>query len=115
MEQVAKAVAECSFVTSSLPVVVSFEMHCSPKVQNQVARLMVKHLDSSLLPVRSVCRAASHSSFSVAIPPCAYQSCVPLVSRTVSNTRGYDEHAGTLTVGTERLRAAQRKAQAVDG
>jgi len=48
-EEVSKAVGECAFVTSLLPVSLSLEMHCSPRQQTRVAKMMVQHFESSLL------------------------------------------------------------------
>ena len=50
--EVAKAVAECAFVTSALPVVLSMEMHCSPTQQRQLAQMLVQHVADALLSVR---------------------------------------------------------------
>jgi len=47
-DAVAKAVAECAFITSELPVVLSLEMHCSPPQQRQLALMMVKHIGEAL-------------------------------------------------------------------
>jgi len=49
-EEVAKAIGECAFVTSDLPVVLSLEMHCSPPQQRHIARMLIKYLDEALLP-----------------------------------------------------------------
>jgi hypothetical protein len=49
--EVAKAVAECAFVTSKLPVSLSLEMHCSPSQQKKIAEIMVEHIGSALLKV----------------------------------------------------------------
>ena len=43
-DAVAKAVAECAFVTSKLPIILSLEMHCSPGQQKKLASLMLTHL-----------------------------------------------------------------------
>jgi len=45
---VALAVAECAFVTSELPVVLSLEMHCNSKQQRQLAELLTEHLGDNL-------------------------------------------------------------------
>ena len=52
-DAVAEAVAECSFVTSELPVSLSLEMHCCPKQQYRLAAMMVKHMGDALLSVRT--------------------------------------------------------------
>ena len=44
----AKAVSDCAFTTSSLPVILSLEMHCSPENQHRLAQSMVKHIRSAL-------------------------------------------------------------------
>ena len=44
---VAKAVAECAFVTSELPVILSLEMHCSVKQQARAFILPLNKLRSS--------------------------------------------------------------------
>jgi len=54
-EEVAKAVNECAFVTSNLPVILSLEMHCSPKQQYRLARIMIAYLPDTMLPVRQTC------------------------------------------------------------
>jgi len=46
---VAKAIAECAFVTSEMPVMLSLEMHCNCHQQNRLAKLMVTHMDAALL------------------------------------------------------------------
>ena len=51
-DSVAKAIAECAFVTSELPVSLSLEMHCSPKQQHKLAKALEAHLGSALLSVR---------------------------------------------------------------
>ena len=51
---VAKAIGECAFVTSELPVILSLEMHCSPPQQNKIAKLLQQHLGNALLPVRTL-------------------------------------------------------------
>jgi len=48
-ENVAKAVAQCAFATSDMPVMLSLEMHCNCHQQNQIAKLMVQHIRSFLL------------------------------------------------------------------
>jgi len=48
-EAVVEAIAECSFVTSELPVVLSLEMHCSPAQRHQLATLLIHHLGDVLL------------------------------------------------------------------
>jgi len=48
-EEVAKAIGECAFVTSDLPVVLSLEMHCSPPQQRHIALMLIKYLDDALL------------------------------------------------------------------
>jgi len=49
-EAVAQAVVDCSFVTSSLPVILSLEMHCSPEQQVVLASTLVTGLGQRLLP-----------------------------------------------------------------
>eukprot|EP00966_Prymnesium_polylepis_P044063 1021471-Prymnesium_polylepis.1 len=51
-DEVAKAIGQCAFVTSDLPVILSLEMHCSPRMQYQLAQMMVQHIDAALLTVR---------------------------------------------------------------
>jgi len=48
-DEVAKAIGQCAFVTSDLPVILSLEMHCSPRMQYQLAQMMVQHIDAALL------------------------------------------------------------------
>eukprot|EP00966_Prymnesium_polylepis_P034116 793257-Prymnesium_polylepis.1 len=48
-EDVIKAVAECAFFTSELPVILSLEMHCSPKQQHKLAQKMVEHLGQTFV------------------------------------------------------------------
>ena len=48
-DEVAKAIAECAFVTSELPVILSLEMHCSPPQQRQLVASLVCHLGAILL------------------------------------------------------------------
>jgi hypothetical protein len=50
-EDVIKAVAECAFFTSELPVILSLEMHCSPKQQHKLAQKMVEHLGQTFVTV----------------------------------------------------------------
>ena len=56
-DAVARAVGECAFVTSELPVILSLEMHCSPEQQHRIAQMLVKHVGDALLSVRTA-RAA---------------------------------------------------------
>jgi len=46
---VAKAVAELAFSTTEWPVLLSLEMHCNPKQQNKLAKMMVAHAGTLLL------------------------------------------------------------------
>ena len=39
-DEVTKAVAECAFVCSEMPVILSLEMHCSPRQQRLIAEGM---------------------------------------------------------------------------
>jgi len=48
-DEVAKAVAECAFVASELPVVLSMEMHCSSTQQNSLAKMLVQRVGDALL------------------------------------------------------------------
>lgn len=52
-DAVARAVGECAFVTSELPVILSLEMHCSPEQQHRIAQMLVKHVGDALLSVRT--------------------------------------------------------------
>ena len=47
--EVAKAISECAFVTSELPVILSLEMHCSPEQQEVLADICVDVLGGRLL------------------------------------------------------------------
>jgi len=47
--EVARAIAECAFVTSELPVILSLEMHCNPTNQHQIAVMLVKYLGSIIM------------------------------------------------------------------
>jgi len=49
-QEVAKALSECAFVTSELPVVLSMEMHCCPKQQRQITEDLLENLGQELLP-----------------------------------------------------------------
>ena len=51
-DEVSKALAECTFTVSDLPVLLSLEMHCSPKMQHTLAMSMMARLGYYLLPVR---------------------------------------------------------------
>ena len=57
--EVAKAISECAFVTSELPVILSLEMHCKPAQQRVLANMLVEHLGPALLLVRLL--ALTHS------------------------------------------------------
>jgi hypothetical protein len=46
-------VAESAFTTSQLPVILSLEMHCSPRQQHRLAEMMVSHFGDALLSVRA--------------------------------------------------------------
>lgn len=46
---VAKAVADCAWLTSTLPIVLSLEMHCSPKQQQRLANMLVEHISDNLM------------------------------------------------------------------
>jgi hypothetical protein len=50
--RVAEAVGECAFLFSKLPVILSLEMHASPKQQHRLALAMVEHFGDTLLQVR---------------------------------------------------------------
>ena len=47
--------ASCAFETSELPVILSLEDHCSPKQQQQMAELLMKHLGPKLLTYEELC------------------------------------------------------------
>ena len=51
-EEVAKAVAECAFVNSELPVMLSLEMHCSPPQQQRLTKIILAHVGDAVLSVR---------------------------------------------------------------
>eukprot|EP00966_Prymnesium_polylepis_P098394 2278519-Prymnesium_polylepis.2 len=53
-DDVAKAVSECAFVTSDLPVILSLEMHCSRKMQHTLTRMLLSHLPQELVMVRRI-------------------------------------------------------------
>jgi hypothetical protein len=53
-KEVVKAIAEVAFVTSDLPVLLSLEMHCSPKQQNRIAHAMVEAFGTMLLTVSTL-------------------------------------------------------------
>lgn len=46
---VAAAIAECAFVASSLPLIISLEMHCSPPQQTRIAQILHEHLWEAIL------------------------------------------------------------------
>lgn len=46
-----RAIAECAFITSDLPVVLSLEMHCSQKQQQRAAEIAIHHLGKRLMLV----------------------------------------------------------------
>ncbi|KAL1527507.1 hypothetical protein AB1Y20_008897 [Prymnesium parvum] len=48
-DEVARAIAECAFVTSELPVMLSLEMHCTPPQQRRLATMCVLHFGRKLL------------------------------------------------------------------
>jgi len=50
-EAVAKAIAEHAFTTSTMPVVLSMEMHCSPSQQRRLSNMLIDHLADALLMV----------------------------------------------------------------
>jgi hypothetical protein len=52
-DEVAKAVAECSFVTSSLPVILSLEMHCNPRQLQRITSMLYEHLKGAVIKVRA--------------------------------------------------------------
>lgn len=54
MVAVAKAIAECSFITSELPVILSLEVHCSPKQQHALSGNLAVHLGSGLLHLKEL-------------------------------------------------------------
>jgi len=62
--EVANAISDCAFVTSDLPVILSLEMHCSPKQQNSLAHMLVAHLDDTLLAHRELADLKNASSLS---------------------------------------------------
>jgi len=54
-EPVAMAVSDAAFATSTLPVILSLEMHCHPPQQHKIARMMVKHLGDTVLSYDALC------------------------------------------------------------
>jgi len=64
-EEVTKAVAECAFVNSDQPVILSMEMHCSRKQQRALAQQMIEHFGSYLF---MACRVHSAPIARVATP-----------------------------------------------
>jgi hypothetical protein len=49
---VANAIRECAFQTSSLPVILSLEMHCGLKQQRVIAQVLQDALVNALVSVR---------------------------------------------------------------
>lgn len=62
---VAKAIEECAFVTSELPVILSLEMHCSPPQQHQIAELLIQHLGGMLMSYDEFCSIESPKSLPI--------------------------------------------------
>ena len=60
-DDVARAVAECAFATTHLPVILSLEMHCSPKQQARLANSMVESVGNMLYPYHELV-ASRHAS-----------------------------------------------------
>jgi len=48
-DEVARAIDECAFVTSELPIVLSMEMHCSPTQQQVISAIVSKQIGFALL------------------------------------------------------------------
>eukprot|EP00966_Prymnesium_polylepis_P194213 4502130-Prymnesium_polylepis.1 len=46
--QVVRAIAECAFVTSPLPVCLSLEMHCDEKGQKKIAEYIIRYMGDRL-------------------------------------------------------------------
>ena len=67
-DEVAKAVAECAFVASDLPVVISMEMHCSPIQQRRVAEVLIQRLGDALLSVRRCTKYSHHKLLAIDRP-----------------------------------------------
>jgi len=62
--EVVSAIAECAFVTSDFPVVISLEMHCSPPVQRQIADILHLFLGDKLLMYDELNRSGRAALFS---------------------------------------------------
>jgi len=61
-QSVVAAVAECAFLTSDLPVILSLEMHCSPRMQREIAMLLIRNLGSLMLKYEEVDEFADAAS-----------------------------------------------------
>jgi len=64
--------AECAFVTSHLPVILSLEMHCTPGMQRQLMKMLVSHLGKRLLTYEAFIASGTAASSS----PDQLNSCV---------------------------------------
>jgi len=61
---VAQAFEQCAFVTSKLPVILSLEMHCTPKCQNKLAKMMAQSFGSAMLTFDDLCATGRETSLS---------------------------------------------------
>jgi len=108
-DAVAKAVADCAFVTSDLAVILSLEMHCKCRQQNRLAKLMVAHFDSNLLQYDELVttgRAAALSPYDL--------RCRVLVKGKVKRLKELDERDLISRTSSSRcIRALQRCASGV--
>ncbi|KAL1499340.1 hypothetical protein AB1Y20_011547 [Prymnesium parvum] len=53
-DEVARAIGECAFAASELPVILSLEMHCSPKQQKALTMSMINHIGDALMPYKEL-------------------------------------------------------------
>jgi hypothetical protein len=77
-DTVARAVADCAFTASKLPILLSLEMHCSSMNQNRLAQSMVDWMGADLISVRCFHAVVPATAFDRCIMPLpAYLSPVP--------------------------------------
>mmetsp|Transcript_14795 Transcript_14795/g.39537 ORF Transcript_14795/g.39537 Transcript_14795/m.39537 type:complete len:1181 (+) Transcript_14795:3770-7312(+) len=61
---IAKAIADCAFTTSKLPVTISLEQHCSHKQQHSLAEMIVEHMGETLLTYEELVSTGRTTSLS---------------------------------------------------
>jgi len=123
-DNVAKAVGECAFTVSDLPVILSLEQHCSPQQQHVLTKMMVAHLGDALLPYDMLvatgramslgpidlnCRVLVKGKVKLIAPERPSASCRSRIGSQLFNKRDYSGFHGRSTSDVDESHTSSRR------